>query len=72
MKKEAIIYIGVKIPLKFTDREDLEQQVDDLKMELDSLGFEVSGVKCKYLDDEELDEYEDDAVDEEEQYDEDL
>lgn len=66
-KRDATVRFAISAPIKFSDMEDLEQQVEDLRVELESLGFEIEVVKCKQEDDdEEVDEYE------EERYDEDL
>ena len=64
-KTKALLQMSVKIPVTFLDQEDLEQQVDDLREELESLGFEPGTAKCKLLEDDSVDEEED--FDDEEQ-----
>lgn len=58
-KQDALIRFAVCMPVKFLDQEDLDQQIEDLRVELESLGFEIEGVKCKQDDeDDELVDYE--------------
>ena len=60
-KKEAIARFRINTTFKFTDEEDLAQQVADLTVELESLGFEIEASVAKIADEDEEEETEDDS-----------
>lgn len=55
-KQKAMVTFEVSTNITFTDAEDLEQQIEDIKIELESIGVDVEAAKysCDDEDEEEL------------------
>lgn len=63
IKKMATVKWLISSPFNFVDTEDLAQQIEDARLELESLGFEIDSVKWlreDAADDEEEEPYDED------------
>lgn len=52
MKTSTLVKFVISTPVKFIDREDLDQQIEYLLLELEALGFEIETSKYKLDEDD--------------------